>query len=125
VNRQRAPTITVKWIGAHAESSGGVRRPPQGGDAGGVKSLKRRPAGAGAMLVACRLAGLSALEPHYAGIIEPTQSLVRVPACRVIALETQIFPFRPVPATYLADASPEGQFLAPKRPDCRATATTR
>jgi len=31
------------------------------------------PAGAGAMLVACRLAGLSALETHYAGIVALTQ----------------------------------------------------
>ena len=30
-------------------------------------------AGAGAMLLACRLAGLSALEAHYAGVIAHTQ----------------------------------------------------
>jgi hypothetical protein len=36
---------------------------------------KRQPAGAGAgaMLVACRLAGLSALEGHYAGVRACTQ----------------------------------------------------
>jgi hypothetical protein len=31
-------------------------------------------AGAGAMLVACRMAGLSALEAHYAGLVPPKQT---------------------------------------------------
>ena len=32
-----------------------------------MKQVRRQPAGAGAVLVACRLAGLSALEARYLG----------------------------------------------------------
>jgi hypothetical protein len=38
-----------------------------------------QPAGTGAMLVACRLAGLSALEAHYGGVAALMQSR---PHCR-------------------------------------------
>jgi hypothetical protein len=39
-----------------------------------MKQVRRQPAGAGAMLVACRLAGLSALEGHHAGDNAQAQS---------------------------------------------------
>jgi hypothetical protein len=50
---------------------------------GGVMKHSRPPAGAGAMLVACRLAGLSALEAKYAGVIASTQSVAGQRVCNV------------------------------------------
>jgi class 3 adenylate cyclase len=75
VDEAQATLAEVMADRTHARSSDRVRRPAQGGTAGGI----RQPAGAGAMLVVCRPAGLSALAGHYAAIracvqFGPTQS---------------------------------------------------
>ena len=63
------PTMTVREADAFYKlvlrlrlSREDGRCPPQGGAAGGVKKPEGAEAGAGAMLVACRLAGLCALK---------------------------------------------------------------
>jgi hypothetical protein len=62
----------VQWPVARGRTNCGLRRssrdPP---------SLKDAESGEGAMLLACRLAGLSALETHYAGVITLMQTRVR------------------------------------------------
>ena len=62
--RRLNPAITIKWMKELPNLPAvfdGLRR------AGCRRSERRQRAEAGAMLVACRLAGLSALEAHYPG----------------------------------------------------------
>jgi hypothetical protein len=63
-NAHRAATTPLNVVRIASHSSTGMKKRTLARTLG----IEDAEAGAGAILVACRLAGLSALEAHYAGV---------------------------------------------------------